>query len=166
MKFKNLIAKSAIAYLLLLTSSAAMAADSNCASGVIANATVGNVSISDTSCLIYESTITGQTFVTRSPSIIIVDSKFGSDVLIENSDYVAVLNALVVDQNLVVRDSNDVRVIDSETIDGIIRVNRKISAWASRNKASRRLVCRNNTDLVSFLNHAGQVLNCQGRLPF
>ena len=162
MKFKKLIAKSAIAYLLLLISSAAMAID--CEGGVILDTTVDSIEISGQPCIIIDVRVLNRVEVINSPSFMMIESNVGSRLRVRNSGLVGIVNTRVTNGNLVVRTSDLVAVKDNDVKDGSIRINGNIEATVNRNDAQLNIECINNTDLDSAFNHAdlGEV-NCVDR---
>ncbi len=162
MKFKNLIAKSAIAYLLLLTSSAAMAV--GCEGGIIRDTIVDSVVINGQPCFIIGVRVLGRVEVINSPSFVMIENDVGGRLRVRNSGLVGIVDTRVTNGNFVVLTSDLVAVKDNNVRDGSMRINRNINATVTRNDAQLNMVCINNTVLDASFNHADRgEENCNDR---
>jgi hypothetical protein len=161
MNYKKLIVTTAIAYLLLLTSSAAMAVD--CEGGVIRDTIVNNVVINGQSCFIIGVRVLGAVEVINSPAIVMIENDVGGRLRIRNSGLVGIVNTRVTKGSVVVLESDLVAVKDNDVRDGGMRINRNISAVVNRNDAQLSIRCINNADLDASFNHSDQGSDNCGR---
>ena len=167
MKFKNFTLKRAISYILLLTSSAAMAA--GCGDGVLENETFdGSLIVNDArSCSIISSTIEGNLIVRDTANVLLLNNVVGGRIRVLRTDgregfgVANVIANTVFTGNLVVTEYETANVLENETLSGNIRVNGNIEALAQKNISAGNLTCANNTSLRSFLNFARGTLNCE-----
>ena len=153
MKFKKLLAISAIAYLLLLTSSAAMAVDF-CEDGIIRDTIVDSIEINGQPCFIIGVRVLGRVEVINSPSLVMIENDVGGRLRVSNSGSVGIVNTRVTNGNFIVRTSDLVAIKDNDVRDGAMRINRNIRATVTRNDADLNINCFNNTDLDATFNHA------------
>ncbi len=165
MKTQKLLVIVAISCLLLGVSSGAAMAE-GCGDGLIQNETFdGNLRITDDSCTIIGSTIAGNLRVINSDYIVLINNKVGGNIRVdgnEGSDNVAnVIANTVFGGKLVVRDYAIANVIENETLTDHIRVINNGNTLVQKNIAAQDLICRRNDDLDSFINFAGQLLDCE-----
>ncbi len=153
MKFKKLLAISAIAYLLLLTSSAAMAVEF-CEDGIIRDTIVDSIEINGQPCFIIGVRVLGRVEVIDSPSLVMIENDVGGRLRVSNSGSVGIVNTRVTNGNFIVRTSDLVAIKDNDVRDGAMRINRNIRATVTRNDAELNIDCFNNTDLDATFNHA------------
>ena len=158
MKFKKLLAIPAIAYLLLLTSSAAMAVEF-CEDGIIRDTIVDSIVINGQPCFIIGVRVLGRVEVINSPSLVMIDTNVGGRLRVQNSGSVGIVDTRVTDGSFIVRTSDLVAIKDNDVRDGFMRINRNIRATVTRNDAELNIDCFNNTDLGSSFNHADEGKN-------
>ena len=158
MKFKKLLAISAIAYLLLLTSSAAMAVEF-CEDGIIRDTIVDSIVINGQPCFIIGVRVLGRVEVIDSPSLVMIENDVGGRLRVSNSGSVGIVNTRVTNGNFIVRTSDLVAIKDNDVKDGAMRINRNIRATVTRNDAELNIDCLNNTDLDATFNHADEGQN-------
>lgn len=152
MKFQKLLVNAAAIGLLAGASGTATAVD--CSGGVIQDTIVESVEVSGRPCVIIGTRIIGGVRVDSSPAILMVENDVGDGILVRDSGTVAVVNNRVTNLSLVVNTSDLVAVKDNRVKAGSIRVNLNVEAVVTRNDAQRDIVCRENTTLDAFLNHA------------
>ena len=159
MKFMKLFSSTAAACLLVGASGAAMAATDHCLDGVIQDETVGDIEVANGQrCFIVGVNVLGSILVSNSPAIVILETDVEDQLVVESSSFVVLSNNRVQKGSMVVRDSDEVAITDNDA-DARIRVVRNVSATVTRNEADR-MICRNNTQLVAFLNRGKDRNNC------
>ncbi len=167
MKFKNFTLNIAITYLLLLTSSAAMAA--GCGDGRLENEDFdGSLIVDDViSCVIISSTIEGNIIIRDTANVLLLNNTVGGRIRVLRTDgqegfgVANVIANTVFTGNLAVTEYGTVNVIENETLSGNIRVNGNTDALAQKNIAAGDIICRGNTVLRSFFNFAGGTVDCE-----
>ena len=166
MKTQKLFVIVAISCLLLGVSSGAAMAE-GCGDGLIQNETIdGNLRITDDSCTIISSTITGNIRVINSDHVLLLNNKVGGRIRVDGNAGTGTANVVantVFGGPIVVRDLENANVIENETLSkerGNIRVLGNVSALVEKNIAMIKLVCKENTELDAFVNKAGAKLDC------
>jgi hypothetical protein len=151
MKIQKLILSAATAFLMVGASGAAMAVDCD---GIIEDQIVQNVTVgAGATCIVIKSNVRGSFVATGASVVVLTGSNVDGQVLIEDSGVVAVEDNDLWDGSLIVRDSDQVAVTDNN-VEGIIRVNRNISATVSKNSSEVAIRCISNTDLDAAFNRA------------
>jgi DUF4097 and DUF4098 domain-containing protein YvlB len=160
MKSQKLLVIAAIVCLLVGVSGGAAMAGS-CGDGLLQNETFdGNLVIRDEPCSIIGSTINGNLRVINSDHVLLMNNKIGGSVRVRDGGVATVIANTVFGGNLVVKDNDSAHVIENETLAGNIRVNFNTSALVQKNISVHDLICRENTSLDSFINFAGNKLDC------
>ena len=158
MKIQKLILSAATAWLMVGVSGAAMAVDCD---GIIEDETVQNVTVGEgASCIVIKSNVRGTFVATGASVVVLTGSNVDGQVLIEDSGVVAVEDNDIWDGSLIVRDSDQVAVTDNN-VQGIIRVNRNISAIVTRNSSEVGILCKNNIKLDAAFNRASGNVDCE-----
>ena len=158
MKYEHILLAAVAAFSLLAAPGSAMAVD-NCEDGVIQDETVRDISVGyGQRCFIIGVKVLGSIVVSDSPAIVIVETDVEDTLAVDNSNVVVLVNNRVQKGRMVVKDSDQVMIRDNDA-DTAIKAVRNISATVTRNEADR-MICRNNTELVAFLNRGRDWNNC------
>ncbi len=158
MNIQKLILSAVTACLMVGASGAAMAVDCD---GIIEDEIVQNVTVgAGASCIVTKSNVRGTFVATGASVVVLTDNNIDGQVLIEDSAVVAVEDNDLWDGSLIVRDSDQVAVTDNN-VQGIIRVNRNISAVVTRNSSEVGILCKNNIKLDAAFNRASGNVDCE-----
>lgn len=166
MNVKQIVICFAFSSLLIFATSAAMS--TGCGDGVLQNETFnGNVIVSDEeSCAIISSDIKGNLIVRDTDNVLLLNNKVGGRIRVIRTDGqegIGVANVIantVFSGNFEVIEYATANVIENETLSSNFRVNRNTKTLVQKNISAGNLICRNNTTLSSFLNVAGEKLDC------
>lgn len=167
---KPLVIVAIVCLLVGVSGGAAMAELDGCGDGVLYNETFddGLRITGDEPCAIIGCTIAGDLRVINLPNVLLLNNTVGGIIRVDGNeggdDNANVIANTVFGGRIVVRDLSVANVIENETLskeDGNIRVINNISAVVQKNIASKNLICRENTDVLSFFNFAGNKLDCE-----
>ena len=165
MSFQKLILSAATAFLFAGVSGGAAMAE-GCGDGLIQGETIdGNLRITDDSCTIVSSTITGNVRVLNSEHVVLLNNKIGGRIRVDGNAGFGTANVIgntVFGGPLVVREMQTANVIENETLskaDGNIRLIGNVSALVQKNIAAQDLICR-GTVVDASINYAGAKLDC------
>ena len=170
MKTQKLFVIAAIVCLLVGVSGGAAMAE-GCGDGVLRNETFdGTLRVTgDEPCVIIGCTIMGDLLVINVPYILLLNNKVYGEIRVDGNAGNGVANVIantVFSGSLVVKEYATANVIENETLTGKegkgnIRVIGNTNALVQKNIAAHNLICKETTsDLSSFLNFAGNKLNC------
>ena len=160
MRTQKLLVIAAISCVLFGVSGGATMAELNgCGDGVLRNETFdGTLRVTgDEPCVIIGSTIQGDIIVLNLPYVLLLNNKVGGEIRVDGNAGNGVANVIAntVLGNLIVRDNELAYVIENETLTGGISVKFNVKAFVQKNIAAQDIICRENTDLSSFLNLSG-----------
>jgi hypothetical protein len=167
MKTQKLFIIAAISCLLLgALGGAAMAELNGCGDGLLYNEEItGNLRITgDEPCLIIGSTISGNIRVINLDNVLLMNNVVYGLIRVDGNAGNGTANVIantVLGGKLIVRDMEIANVIENETLTDNIRVVKNVNALVQKNISAQDLICRGNTDLDSFINFAGQKLDCE-----
>lgn len=167
MQSQKLLVIVSIVCLFVGASGAAMA--EGCGDGILQNETFGNLTIrNERNCTITSSTIQGNLRVINSDNVLLLNNKIRGLLLVKDGGVANVIANTVLSGRIVVEDNDVANVIENETLpnkiesgQGDIRVIGNTEALVQKNIAAKNLVCKENTVLSSFLNIAGNKLDCE-----
>ena len=141
---------------------------SPCMGGLIQEKTLdGDLVVAGGECVVISSTIEGDVRIVDSDYVVMLNNEIGGKVRIERSDgnegsgTAHVIANTVKGGNFSVSDHAVANVIDNQTRIGSIRVYRNTEALVQKNVAAYNLVCKDNSQLRTFVNFARETLSCE-----
>jgi hypothetical protein len=150
---------------LLVGVSGGAAMAEGCGDGVLQNETFDGdlIIFGEESCTIIGSTIGGNLSVRGVGNVLLLNNKVGGNIRVRDNGVANVIANTVFEGpiGLVVKNNNTANVIENETLTGSIRVTFNVTALVQKNIAVQNLICRENASLDSFINFAGNRLNCE-----
>ena len=161
MNTQKLLVIAAIVCLLVgVSGGAAMAELNGCGDGVLRGETFDDTLriTGDEPCVIISSTIQGDIRVINLPYVLLLNNKVGGIIRVDGNAGIGVANVIantVLGDKIVVRDNEVAYVLENDAVTGDILVKFNIKAFVQKNIAAQDIICRENTDLSSFLNLSG-----------
>jgi hypothetical protein len=153
MKKISKLINASVACLVLGASGIAQAEDT-CEHGVIANKTVGRITVAEGKiCVIYQVTVNSGIIAEPNTAIVIQDSFIAKNITVDNAVSFSIMDSVVSEGEITVTESDTVTIINNELYRGALLVTDNRVVNIKKNRAES-IVCENNNRIDSRLNHA------------